>query len=1094
MAQGLRYADAVKLLGGASPAVKAVDNLLGGALAVATGGGSEVALSLFDAKAEVIRLGHVVADKLQDRVRGLGRYDRSSRLQAAHGILVVSSFFEAFDEIVAATELQSPELTRDDQVMLAAGTQVTGDWLLALINAPLPVPAPDRSYTDLLDELGAWYLRAAAHLREYLEGLAVWENASDGVRRAADTLITTGLPASALRRYEEAHRRLAVDIPEFDVWVRRAEARAVGRSLRGLQEVLQRASSGLSPGRRRVALAAAYRADLDRPVAGGDTGELVIPTLGEAYLDPRFQAKAAGPSARPAEQSWWDGEVRADLAAFLAEYLMTPQAADAPLLLLGQPGAGKSALTRVLSARLPAADFLVVRVALREVPAEAEVQDQVEQAVRGAIGETVGWTELAESAAGALPLILLDGFDELLQATGIHQSDYLQRVAAFQHREKVQGRPVAVIVTSRVAVADRARLPAGSLAVRLEGFDGPQVARWLDTWNSANAARPGHRPLPADVVGRFPEFCEQPLLLLMLALYDATTNALQQDADFDTTELYERLLGSFAEREVRRLHHGEPERLMPALVEAELLRLSVVAFAMFNRGRQWITEQELDADLAGLGIAAVRPGETATFRSPLTAGEELVGRFFFIQRAKALRDGRTLQTYEFLHATFGEYLVARLVVHALRDTAAREAAGTLPLAPGSRDDGLLQALLGFTPLTARGTVLPFVTTLLAGADRVRIREFLVRTLRVAVIRPEYGNRPYRPVDKRVDHWMATYSLNLTLLSLACGEPLRASELFQHAADPAAWLRGAAQQWTAAVPSGMWSEVADTLTISRCWDGDRRDLMLEARPGRRIDPVEPRWTFHGVLQPGARAFGSRQLEQLTNALQLTGDAGADVLRHALEPLTDWVSETTTNFVVHGPSEVESVARSLTQVWISSTLGSDPSALASDYARAFRAFAESDWSRERPGRGTTHAIRLLLRMLINDAPRLPAADVGDWLSDVLELPGYDDTHAPDVLECLAATEAGPGDGVGALADLVIAYSGTPPWQPLDKVRMAVALVAVKDDLPESALESLRLEYLPDARTALLTPQVREALQADRALARRVRQAFSHVGDDQ
>ena len=35
------------------------------------------------------------------------------------------------------------------------------------------------------------------------------------------------------------------------------------------------------------------------------------------------------------------------------------------------------------------------------------------------------------------------------------------------------------MVTSRVAVGDRARVPAGSLAVRLEGFDETQVARWL---------------------------------------------------------------------------------------------------------------------------------------------------------------------------------------------------------------------------------------------------------------------------------------------------------------------------------------------------------------------------------------------------------------------------------------------------------------------------------------------------------------------------------------------------------------------------------------------------------------------------------------
>ena len=39
----------------------------------------------------------------------------------------------------------------------------------------------------------------------------------------------------------------------------------------------------------------------------------------------------------------------------------------------------------------------------------------------------------------------LDGFDELLQATGVSQSDYLDRVVRFQQREADQGRPVAVL-------------------------------------------------------------------------------------------------------------------------------------------------------------------------------------------------------------------------------------------------------------------------------------------------------------------------------------------------------------------------------------------------------------------------------------------------------------------------------------------------------------------------------------------------------------------------------------------------------------------------------------------------------------------------
>ncbi|MEV4637104.1 hypothetical protein AB0J80_07095 [Actinoplanes sp. NPDC049548] len=1072
MPRGLRYVDAVKLLDGAGPAARAVDDLIGGVLSVATAGGSDVALSLFDAKTEMVRLGQAVAGKIHETVRGLARHDRSSRLQAAHGVLVVAAFFEAFDQVVTTSGVASPELTRDEQVRLATGTRVDGGWLEHLFTAAIPVPAPELPYAQLCASLTEYFTAASVRLNDFVAGLAVWEVASHGERRAASELLQYRLPGLALRRYEEMSRRLAVDVPEFGVWMQRAEARAIGQSLTGLREVLERAGSGRRAEGWRAALAAAYRADLEAPVVRGDAGEVRVPTLAEAYLDPRFRARSAVPGSNPAEESWWAGEVRHDLAAFLAGYLTTPQAAEAPLVLLGQPGAGKSALTRVLAARLPAADFLVVRVVLREVPAEADVQDQVELAVRAATGESVAWPELTRAAAGALPVLLLDGFDELIQATGIHQSDYLQRVAAFQQRESVLGRPVAVVVTSRLAVADRARLPGGALAVRLEGFDEAQVGAWLATWDRVNADRPGFRPLPAGVFARFPDFCEQPLLLLMLALYDAATHALQSEDTLETAELYERLLSSFAEREVRRLHPRQPEAAVPELIEEELVRLSVVAFAMFNRLRQSVTERELDADLAALGINPVGPGRTEAFHRPLTAGEELIGRFFFIQRSRATQDDRVLQTYEFLHATFGEFLVARLVVRALRETAARAAVARLPLGGGRRDDGLVQTLLGYSPLAARATVLPFVASLLSGEDRTAIRQWLVDALRAALIRPAYPTHEYRPVDKRVDHMMATYSLNLTLLALACGEPLRASELFVHAADPAAWLRGAALQWEAAVPSGIWNELVATLTVIRTRDGDRRDLVLDPTSERRFPAVDLGWLTTGATVP---------YDRVANRLHLTADTGADLLRLAAEPLARWIPDALTTVVATRDEDTDSVAHCLVRVWVGSARRSAD--LAADYDRAvatlFGGGPEEAASQLHFGR----AARLLLGMLARDAGRLPVQDVLTWLRLVARS-GYLRRVVPEVLECMVAVRAPGGQGLGELLGEMDLRRLR--LAPVDQLRVLAALHELEGSLLHAQLRKLRETLVPDA-AAMADPEARRTLAADRLLAARVDEAL-------
>jgi len=1007
MPQRLSYADAVKILGGSGPLAKAADNLLGGALTVATAGGSDLAISLFDAKTEVVRLGGLVRAKISDSVRGLGRHDRSERLQAAHVVLVVTAFFEELDDCLAEAGIRKPGFTRDDQVGFVAG-RGEGTLVDRLLPTPVPLPASDLPYASLLTDLGTWFAEEARRMGDHLTGLAVWDRADERSRGTLTDLLDRRLPGAAVARYDEIHRRLAEEIPEFALWVDRLEGRATARGLERLEALLLRSASGRDPGLHRAALARAYRAELDRPVLGGDAGELLLPTLGAAYLDPHFRVKAAGPGARPADDQWWTGaEVRDDFAGFLAAHLTTTQATEAPMLLLGQPGAGKSSLTRILAARLPAGDFFVCRVPLREVPAEAEIQDQVEQALRLAIGETVSWAELARDADGALPVILLDGFDELLQATGLHQSDYLQQVVKFQQREAALGRPVAVVVTTRIAVADRARLPVGALAVRLEPFDDAQIGHWLTVWNETNAFV---KPLTAGVVLRFRALAEQPLLLLMLALYDATGHALQDGAAaLEGGQLYERLLASFAEREVRRVHAGQPDSAVPGLVEQELLRLSVVAFAMFHRLRLWVTERELDDDLGGLGLAPSRPGRTEAFRSPLTAGQEMVGRFFFIQRAQAVQDDQTRQTYEFLHATFGEYLVARLVVQAVRDTEARAAASTLALRLGpSNDDDLLRSLLGFTPLTARATVLPFIAGLLAGPDRDRIRGWLTGRTAEAVTRPQYTESRYRPVDKRIDHWMATYSFNLLLLTLACGGELRASELFTRTGDPATWLRNSALQWQAAIPGDMWMDAMEAIKVTRGWRDGRRDIVLEhAREwtSELPDPTDVYW-INGRRPGGNRsqAFGANfEMSPALRSMHLSNHLSDDALLHALEPLIHRMPEALTQFVPQDDGSHRSVAHILIRMWLAVPRSLSPEELVAFYQEA--SHASADLSRGKASTASGDVTELLLGTMRADAYRLPARAVYEIVLDLFDGAVVTPVAAASAVYCLGGLRGHP-----------------------------------------------------------------------------------------
>lgn len=117
--KALSYGDAVKLLGGKSQVVSVLSRFAGAGLTVLSAGGVSVALSLFELKDEVSRLGDDAVVSLRNRLTRLNRFSRSELLEAAHAVLVVSAFFAALDDLDAElnTALNSGflELTAAEQ-------------------------------------------------------------------------------------------------------------------------------------------------------------------------------------------------------------------------------------------------------------------------------------------------------------------------------------------------------------------------------------------------------------------------------------------------------------------------------------------------------------------------------------------------------------------------------------------------------------------------------------------------------------------------------------------------------------------------------------------------------------------------------------------------------------------------------------------------------------------------------------------------------------------------------------------------------------------------------------------------------------------
>jgi NACHT N-terminal Helical domain 7 len=1013
VSKGLTYVDAVKLLGGSgSKVVAAIDKLAGGILLAASPGTAGITLGLFEAKNEFIRLSMDLISSLSDKLNGLSRFSRSERLAAAQAVLILVAFFEAqeYFENNAVDDGELPQTVRDMMLRFARGRKTVrseqanlmtsaalhsdrmGAIAQSLLNSDLPSPTPQTPYEITLGNIRGLYGTVSAQMPVCVFGQDAWDAFHEDDQKIFLRSFQSRVISFAIERYEELFRRLAAEFPELAFWANlvdhqatRSEVRELRAGLEGLERVLESIASGRPADERRDALARFYQAALRRQII--ETAEvpadgLKIPTLGDAYVNPRFRVAEVGQRDKPHLEEWWDDyTIRDDFQSFLLGYLTSPGAADRPLILLGQPGSGKSVLTKVLSARLPAREFLPVRVVLREVPSDTDLQTQIEYAIRDATGDNLPWLDLSTTAGDALPVVLLDGFDELLQATGVSQSDYLEKIQSFQRREAILGRPVVVLVTSRTAVADRARIPPeGAVALRLEPFSDEQVSQWLDVWNYANAsyyAMHDLRPLKVNIANQGTELAREPLLLLMLALYHADGNTVSSSrGDLGLAQLYERLLTSFAEREVRKIRVDLDAEEMHRETERELLRLSVAAFAMCNRNRQWVTEDELNTDLTALlGNSGHIQSPPSGFRARLSPAQVIIGQFFFIHQAQAIRDDTRLTTCEFLHATFGEFLIARLVARELEDLAHTAELAAERTRSGNLDDDFIYSLLSFASLSARATTIDFLAELISAispARRALLRRLMLGLFHTALdIRQTASQNNYEPVELTGPARAAAYSANLLIIIILVGGEASGADLFPGASDIVAAWRGHATLWRSQLSQDGWAWLANSLNFRRTGTAGNRDILVgpvQDEPLR--EEIDSYWSWDQEDRGESGSGWSwirADYETTRRESYLLCDTTQDALVHALDPLAAELLTTIMTFAGFWDDRCVSAAHALIRLATASGLQADTTELTAAYDEcieiALFAFAPFDTETEARYRN------IILRQIGHDKSRLP-----------------------------------------------------------------------------------------------------------------------------
>ena len=304
-------------------------------------------------------------DGLGARVRQACRPHRLWFLHAGHTVLIAQAL------VAAGTALTDRESEAGFE--LPIGTLLETLTPGETFYVPDTILLTDVPYADRHDWVVAYY----CEIFESLSGVDV-----PGPGAAERMAVRTA------SEYQSRLRRLASECPELFLWAgmqddpdaegvmdrwpdgeverrlkesyRRLQTQK--RGLEGLETLLKGLAWDLPAGGWPLTLSEIYRSDLRRPITPigeleGEASGMRVPLLADGYVNPAFRSAVYRSGETPHIDSWWgDKSLRAEIQGFLAGFLTNAPTVDKPLIIPGDPGTGKSVLTRLLVARLPPED------------------------------------------------------------------------------------------------------------------------------------------------------------------------------------------------------------------------------------------------------------------------------------------------------------------------------------------------------------------------------------------------------------------------------------------------------------------------------------------------------------------------------------------------------------------------------------------------------------------------------------------------------------------------------------------------------------------------------------------------------------------
>lgn len=663
-------------------------------------------LNALTIKDQLINIGKCILNKILEGKTN--EYDkRINQMQWAYSIIYYTAFFDVLDE-------QMPEETRK-KIGLSLGEKESifqnADFRKmekedSLIDAEIFYPNIVHGYANIEAHLENLYKLMCEGLKKFVHMLSFEETSSEKSILEFNDFVKN-LPKSAIERFKSQYLYLASNFNEFYIYMEIEEEKIkmihveelykniisigydtnkkIDVGLEYLENIMLNLPEKIHEDKVKnivSSLIEKYKGDIEKPIIDSKSNDekLKYPSICKAFIPQSYKILEYSGAERLEKVETWINQKECNyMNSFWAKYYISHYSLENLLLILGEPGGGKSLLTKILCARMSDSNNIFVRIPLREVSVEKEIEDIVCEQIQkdGDASEplpTYKW--FAENFKYNPITLVFDGYDEVLQATGGVYRNFLKKILKFQEQCSERHRPVRIVVTSRETLIDKADIPTGTVVLKLLEFNEEQREQWIEIWNQNNDEIFKKEHINSFMLPKnnssIDELSKQPLLLLMLAIYDANIeegiNCLGREENLNRTKLYNELLRRFIRRELKKGPRGDEvsyeestEKDKEIMINLEMEKLGIAALGMFIRGKLSLKVSEMERDLVYM------ESQTPTYKSVgkmLSIAEEFFGSFFFIhdsQSGNAETEDKEV-AFEFLHKTFYEFLVADLVL------------------------------------------------------------------------------------------------------------------------------------------------------------------------------------------------------------------------------------------------------------------------------------------------------------------------------------------------------------------------------------------------------------------------------------------------